>query len=333
MLRRVLLAVILAACSVGACAQPAPKSINELRTTQRDVTLKFENEIDGGPGFSASLYSYQSAGLKVHAMVARPNVSVPDGGFPVVIFNHGHHPEPPKYGITAEGKNHRPGDYYRSIPELFVARGYLVVVPDYRGHNDSEGFEFTKGMLESAYYTEDVLNLIAGLHDVEGINHEALFMMGHSMGGEVTFRTLLATDNIKAASMWSSVGGDIWDQSYYYSRYEEPAAPDSSETDKYVVTGLRTRIDELDGDFDYDSVEPHLHIEHLQTPVIIQHSVGDRGAAYKWSEKLAKELYVRGKRYEFWSVAGDKHLFSREDMEKASDRDVAFFRSVLQARE
>ena len=327
MFRKVLLAVILIAGSVVACATPAPKTIDELRATPRDVTLKLERDIAGGPGFRASLYSYRSAGLKVHAMIARPNVSVPDGGFPVVIFNHGHHPEPPKYGITAEGKNHRPGDYYRSIPELFVARGYLVVIPDYRGHNNSEGFEFTEGMLESAYYTEDVLNLIAGLHDIEGINHEALFMMGHSMGGEVTFRTLLATDKIKAASMWSSVGGDIWDQSYYYSRYSEPAAPDSSETDKVVVTHLRDRIAELDGDFDYDSVEPHLHIEHLQTPIIIQHSVGDRGAAYKWSEKLAKELYVRGKRYEFWSYPGSDHLFDAEAMELAVRRDDAFFRS------
>jgi dipeptidyl aminopeptidase/acylaminoacyl peptidase len=333
MFRRVLLAIILVAGSVGACAKPAPKSIDEMRAAPRDVSLKFERDFAGGPGFGASLYSYRSAGLKVHAMIAHPNVSVPDGGFPVVIFNHGHHPEPQKYGITAEGENHRPGDYYRSIPELFVARGYLVVVPDYRGHSNSEGLEFTEGMLGSSYYTEDVLNLIAGLQDIEGINHEALFMMGHSMGGEVTFRALLATDKIKAASMWSSVGGDIWDQSYYYSRYEEPAAPDSSETDKVVVTRLRGRIAELDGDFNYDSVEPYLHIENLQTPIIIQHSVGDRGAAYKWSEKLAKELYVRGKRYEFWSVAGDKHLFSREDMEKASDRDVAFFRSASQPRQ
>jgi dipeptidyl aminopeptidase/acylaminoacyl peptidase len=329
-IRKTIVFLFLVATSAGACATPPPISIDALRDADREVTLSEVGEIEGGVGYSAMLYQYVSAGLKVHAMVARPDVEAPEGGFPVVIFNHGHHPEPPKYGITAEGKNHRPGDYYRAIPDLFVARGFLVVVPDYRGHNNSEGIEYSEGMLESAYYTEDVLNLIAGLHDIEGINLKQLFMIGHSMGGEVTLRALLATDKIKAASMWSSVGGDIWDQSYYYSRYSVPDAPDSSETDKSVVTRLRGRIAELDGDFDYDSVEPHLHIEHLQTPVIIQHSVGDRGAAYKWSEKLAKELYVRGKRYEFWSVPGDKHLFSPEDMEKAADRDVAFFRSAIQ---
>lgn len=331
--RKSIVLLLLLATASTACANPPPISIDDLRDADREVRLTEVGDFEGGEGFSAILYQYVSAGMNVHAMVARPDVDAPEEGFPVVIFNHGHHPDPPKYGITAEGKNHRPGDYYRPIPELFVARGYLVVVPDFRGHNNSEGFEFTEGMLESAYYTEDVLNLIAGLHDIEEINHEQLFMMGHSVGGEVTLRALLATDKIKAASMWSSVGGDIWDQSYYYSRYSEPAAPDSSEIDKHVVTRLRDRIAELDGGFDYDSVEPHLNLEHLQTPIIIQHSVGDRGAAYKWSEELAKELYMRGKRYEFWSVPGDKHLFSPDDMQKAADRDVAFFQSVIQPRE
>lgn len=326
--KSVLLLFLVTTVSV-ACAKPPPHSINALRDADRKVSLNLVGEFEGGEGFSATLYQYLSAGLKLHAMVARPDLDAPEGGFPVVIFNHGHHPEPPKYGITADGKNHRPGDYYRRIPALFVARGFLVVVPDYRGHNNSEGFEFTEGMLESAYYTEDVLNLIAGLHDIDGINHEQLFMMGHSMGGEVTLRALLATNKIKAASMWSSVGGDIWDQSYYYSRYSDPAAPDSSEIDKHVVSRLRGRIADLDGDFDTESAEPLNFLSELKSPLIIHHSVGDRGAAYKWSEQLAKELYVRGKTYEFWSVPGDSHLFTAEDMEQAADRDVAFFQGAI----
>jgi len=329
MLQKYLIALTLIASSVAACAKPPPKSIDELRATERDVTLSFEKDIEGGPGFSALLYSYRSAGLKVHAMIARPDIVVPNGGFPVVIFNHGHHPEPAKYGISSEGRDHRPGDYYRRIPELFVAEGYLVVVPDYRGHNNSEGFEYTEGMLESAYYTEDVLNLIAGLPDINDIDHEQIFMMGHSMGGEVTLRTLLATDKIRGASMWSSVGGDIWDQSYYYSRYEDPIAPDSSETDKTVITRLRGRISDLDDEFNSESVEPLNYLENLETPLAIHHAAGDRGAAYKWSEQLAKELYMLGKDYKFWSYPGNHHLFSGEDMQLAVDRDTIYFQSLL----
>jgi len=327
-MRQLVFFILLCSIAAEAYAKPPPKTIAALRESKPDVSLKLVGPVDGGPGFSAALYQYVSAGLKVHALVARPLAPEPEEGWPVVIANHGHHPNPKKHGITRDGKDWRQGDYYRRIPELFVARGYLVVMPDYRGHGSSEGFEFTEGMLESAYYTEDVLNLLAGLPDIEGINPDELFMWGHSMGGEITLRTLLASQQIKAASMWSSVGGDIWDQSYYYSRFSDPTAPDSSETRKSVVTELRRNIADLDSPFDSDLVEPYLYLADLNTPIIIHHAVADSEVAYKWSQQLAKELFVLGKTYEFWSVPGDAHLFDDKQMEVAADRDVAFFQSV-----
>ncbi len=328
-MRYTLVLVLLALVSATACAKTAPKSIDELRAEERNVSLVLVGEIDGGPGFDAFLYSYKSAGLKIHAMVAMPHTLKPENGYPVLVANHGHHPEPLKYGITADGKDWRPGDYYRRIPELFAAQGFMVVMPDYRGHNNSEGYEFTEGMLESSYYTEDVLNLLAGLDSLDGSDLDNIFMWGHSMGGEVTLRSLLATDRVKGASMWSSVGGDIWDQSYYYSRYEDPTAFDSSETPKSVIERLRGRIAALDSAFDSRSSEPLLHLDHIETPLIIQHAVGDRGAAYKWSEQLAKELYMRGKTYEFFTYPGSDHLFAGEMMEQAAERDVQFFLSLM----
>lgn len=316
-------AIVVAATVSTACAKPPPRTIEELRGAERDVTLEFVREIPGGPGFSAELYRYESAGLRVHAMVARPDRKPPAGGWPVVIANHGHHPNPPEYGITAEGRDHRPGDYYRRIPALYVARGYLVVMPDFRGHNNSEGLEFTEGMLEAAYYAEDVVNLVAGIDGIDGINPEMLFMWGHSMGGGVTLRSLLVTRRIRAASLWSSVGGDLWDQAYNYSRYEDPAAPDNSETEKPVISSLKRDIDALDGDYVPDN--PRTMLGELDVPLIIQHSINDRSTAWRWSEALARNLYLAGKAYEFWTFPGDDHLFQGDDMELAADRDAAFF--------
>jgi len=120
------------------------------------------------PSFSAYLVSYQSSGLKVYAMVAVPNTSKPKAGYPVLIANHGFVATPEKYGITAEGIDSRPGDYYRDVPEIYAREGFLVVMPDYRGHNISEGF--TTGYLATNYYTLDVLALLSalsGLDDAE----------------------------------------------------------------------------------------------------------------------------------------------------------------------
>jgi len=49
----------------------------------------------------------------------------------------------------------RPGDYYRALPITFARKGFLVVVPDFRGHNDSQGLEYAHGLLESNWYSRD----------------------------------------------------------------------------------------------------------------------------------------------------------------------------------
>ncbi len=294
-----------------------------------ETALTVLRPLDDGPNFSAHLVAYESGGLELRALVAVPHAEPPAEGYPVLVANHGHHPDPPQYGISADGRDARPGDYYRSIPALYAGHGFIVVMPDYRGHNDSEGAEFTDGMLESAYYTEDVVALLAGLADIGEADLGNVFMWGHSMGGEVTLRALLVSTRVRGASLWSSVGGDIWDQAYYYSRYEDAHAPDGSDVPKRVIEELREDIAQFEPDFDMDSVEPLLYLDHLRTPLIIHHAVGDRGAAYKWSERLAKELYLRSLPYEFYTYAGSAHFFDAATRAQAVERDVAFFRSLM----
>ena len=167
--------------------------------------LKYERALDDGPSFSAYLVSYESSGLKLHAMVAVPSASMPADGFPVIVANHGYVPDPTRYGITAEGIDSRPGDYYRSVPELYASRGFLVVLPDYRGHNSSEGLGFTGSAQSVDYYAEDVIALLELLEQVESVNLDRIFMWSHSMGGGVSMRALLATDLVRGASFWATM--------------------------------------------------------------------------------------------------------------------------------
>ena len=328
-MRVIWLLFILAAPGV-ACSKPAPMSIEQLRETDFAASLTVERVLEDGPGFSAYLVSYRSSGLKVHALVAVPDSEKPSRGYPVLIANHGHHPDPPNYGITADGVDSRPGDYYRDIPALFTAHGFMVVMPDYRGHSDSEGFEFTDGLLEASYYAEDVMALLSAIDDLEFADTANVFMWAHSMGSDVSMRVLVATDRIRGASLWSSVGGEIWDQAYYYARYTEPTASDSSGTAKESFDKLRSDIGALEGEYDWRTREPLNYLDDMRTPVILHHAIGDRGAAYKWSERLAKEFYLRGIAYEFHSYEGSAHLFDPGDRAIAASRDVEFFRALMQ---
>lgn len=315
--------------SAQTASRPAPLSIEALRAGTVKASLRYVRELDSGPSYTAYLVSYRSAGLLVYAMVAVPKAAPPPRGYPVLVANHGNHPDPPKYGMTANGVDSRPGDYYRPVPELYTKRGFLVVLPDYRGHNASEGVEFTRGFLASGYFTEDVVALLSGLGDIQHADTAHVFMWGHSLGGEVTLRLLLATDSVKGASLWSTVGGDIWDQAYYYSRSRNRDAPDSSTVEKASISDLKQQISGLGSPYDWTAREPLRHLRYLRTPIVMHHSIGDVGAKFEWSEHLARELYMAGLPYLFYTYPGRDHFFPAELREQAADRDVEFFRSLI----
>ena len=189
---------------------PPPMTVDELRNAEFNVVLERERDLDAGAGFTAYLVSYEHNDLKLYAMVAVPVDEPPEAGFPVVIANHGYVPDPRTYGITSDGIDSRPGDYYRSVPALFASRGFLTVIPDYRGHNSSEGFEFIDPQDESSvgYYAEDVVVLMSALDQLDAADTNNVFMWSHSMGGPVSMRALLATDLVRASSFWSTMNVD-----------------------------------------------------------------------------------------------------------------------------
>ena len=321
--------ILLLAVPAAATALPAPLSIDALRATGFSADLQYVRPLDGGPGYTAYLVSYPSSGLTVFAMVAVPVGERPEAGFPVVVANHGFHPDPPRYGVTADGVDSRPGDYYRSIPELYAQHGFLVIMPDYRGHNVSEGLAYTDGFLASGYYSEDVIALLSGLEDIEEADVGNVFMWGHSLGAEVSLRALLATDAVRGAALWSGVGAEIWDQAYYYERYEDPLAYDGSDVENQRIEKLRRDIAGLDEPYDWRTREPLRYLNYLQAPIVIHHAVGDTGAPYHWSERLARELYLLGHTYRFYSYPGTDHFFQDAALREAVQRDAEYFRSLI----
>lgn len=274
------LIVLLAIVSAAACTRSAPQDLDELRQRQFFASLYVERTLAGGDSYEAYLVSYLSAGLKVHAMIAQPKQAPPAGGYPILIANHGTVPDPAQYGIGADGVDARPGDYYRNVPEVFTSRGFLVVMPDYRGHNNSEGLEYTKGEDATAWYAEDVLALIAALPEIEDANSDEVYMWGHSLGAEVSLRVLLVTDVVDAASLWST-------------------------------TDVSALFEELD---------------HLSTPVILQHSARDRTAPAANSRLLATALRERNHPHEYHTYPGDEHFFTGTTRTRVVERDVAFLR-------
>lgn len=311
-----------------------PLSIDELGTLVRGPTsLQRVADIDGGEGFSAYLVAYRQAGLLLHALVAVPQAAPPERGYPVLVAAHGFHPDPPRYGITPEGRDWRPGNYYRPVPAAYAAAGFLVVMPDYRGHNRSQGREYTRRAWAHWYYAEDVAALLGGLTSIARADTQNLFLWGHSMGGEVALITLLAAEQrVRGASLWSTAAGPIWERAFLAARKADPLAFDSDQVTKPALDLLEQELAALGPNPDAALLTPASQLARLRAPVIIHHAIGDQSTDPLGSARLAAELRRLRKPYAFHSYPGTNHFFVGAEFDTAVARDVAFFRSLMASK-
>lgn len=309
----------------------APISIEGLQQRTYSSEVFFEKNLEDTAKYKSKLISYTSDSLKIYALVTLPKSQKPKNGFPVVLFGHGFHPTPKKYGVSAKtGLDWRPGDYYRGLPEVFAENGYVVITPDYRGHNVSEGFEFTKtSYLASSYYAIDVLNLLSALRGLKYCNAESLFYVGHSMGGDVGLKVLLATNQIKAASLWSGVSASVMEQVLYYGKLaDNKNNKTTSLSIKEYSAALKDAIGDLSFEYQVASGDAIEHIEEINTPIILHHARRETSVPYQWSESLAIKLFQHHKEFELHAYDSKNHLLKNENRKRAVQRDIAFFNKI-----
>jgi pimeloyl-ACP methyl ester carboxylesterase len=308
-----------------------PLSNSGLQELANSTPVEFitEYERPAIDGIQQRVVSFSVDGLHQFALILEPTGAAPASGWPVLLMNHGHHPNPAQYGRVASGKTDRPGDYYRALPMAFARQGFMVVVPDFRGHNDSEGSEFASGPLESNWYARDSIVAFCAIDSLPRASRTDRYMWGHSMGGAVTLRALIALKNkVKGASIWASTTTDSLKGALYYSLMSAGLS-DSLSAEKPALNRLMTDINALPFEFKPRQGDASHFIDELETPLNIHHSVLDlKSTPYFWSVELAGQLYTSNKPYHFYSYAGDKHLFDGSNLAQAIQRDVLFFKSL-----
>lgn len=329
---QVLFCLLFVAIAPCMAQEPVPLSIDGLRELAASATAHFERVSENPPigDIHSATVSFVADGLREFALVLTPAGTPPADGWPVLLMNHGHHPEPKNYARIEDGSTDRPGNYYRTLPPAYAAAGFMVVVPDFRGHNDSEGSSYTGSMLEATWYARDSVTAFKALPSLANADTSRVFTWGHSMGGEVALRMVLALGGqIRAASLWSTVAGDLWEQTVHYSFTDTGVAVSSSEP-VAAVAKLAADIAALPFPYSPEQGDPTLYLDELQAPLILHHAVGDLwGTPYGWSVDIVTGLIKNGKTYEFFSYPGNDHLLKDEQQRQAIERDVQFFRRFL----
>lgn len=307
--------------TVTASATPSPTPLHPLsieRMRQQaypgsDITL--EETLEPGANYDRYIASYLSEGNKIYALLTVPRGDAPDSGWPVIIFNHGYIP-PEQYRTT---------ERYVAYVDGFARNGYIVFRSDYRGHGSSEGE--ASGGYGSPAYTIDVLNAVTAMKNYPAADPGRIGMWGHSMGGHITLRSMVVSDDIKAGVIWAGVVASYPD---LIERWRRPSndifpTPDpNSRRGRWRRELFETHGSPEENPEFWASISPTSFLNDLSGPIQLHHGTADDSVPVEFSETLAAQMEEAGLPVELHIYEGDNHNLS-VNFNTAMQRSLEFF--------
>jgi len=277
--------------------------------------MVFEQTLEDGANYDRYIVSYLSEGNKIYALLTVPYGDPPDTGWPVIIFNHGYIP-PEAYRTT---------ERYVNYVDVLARNGYIIFRSDYRGHGNSAGV--AQNSYQSPAYTVDILNAISTIKRYELADPNRIGMWGHSMGGNITLRAMVISDEIKAGVIWGGVVVSYPDmfELWWGSDNRHISTPDpKSRRDAWQQEWFDVYGDFEDNPEFWASISPNSYLEDLSGPLQLHHGTNDASVPYELSEILYDEVRAVGLPVELYLYEGDDHNLTNYFW-TAMQRSVEFF--------
>lgn len=266
----------------------------------RGRNFKIRKVLETNSAYQKFLISYESDGLTLTGVMNVPFGPVAEGGFPVLILNH---------GLI------RPSIYYsgrgsKREQDFFARRGYATLHPDYRGYagsgsNPTAHHDFYVG------YTRDVLGLIDALKRQEQkiMDLGRIGMWGHSLGGGIAARVAVLSPDIRAYVLFAPISADAEDNFYELTAKEVKRL--------YQIYGPA-------GAEVYKKMSPLEYFADVRAPVQMHHGIADKDVPVSFSKKMFEALAKLDKKAELFTYPGEGHEFAGA-WTLAAERSVQFF--------
>ncbi len=293
-------------------------TIPYLRSREYKSTLGELTKYSDHASYTAYLTSYNSDGLKINGMLTIPKGEALSGGHPAIVFVHGYI-APSIYQTTTR---------YNDYVDYLARSGFVVFKIDLRGHGESQGE--AGGAYYSSDYIIDTLNAYSALQTVDFIDPGKIGLWGHSMAGNVTFRSFIAKTDIPAVVIWAGAGytySDLLDYRLMDTSYRAPQQ--STERAR-----KRQLLREAYGDFNPESifwkqVAPTNYLNGVRGAISLQHAVDDSVVSIEYSRNLKKILDSSTISNELNEYQSGGHNLSGRSFTQAMQKTVEFFKKNL----
>lgn len=293
-------------------------TIHYLRQRTYTSNLGELQKVSENQDYTSYLTSYDSDGLKINGLLTQPKGQTPAGGWPAIVFLHGYIP-PQEYQTTVN---------YNSYVDYLARNGFVVFKIDLRGHGSSEGEP--SGAYYSGDYIIDTLNSYAALQSSDFVDRNAIGLWGHSMAGNVVFRSFAAKPDIPAVVIWAGAVYtyiDFQEYSIEDGSYQPP--PAGSERAR-----KRKLLFDTYGQFDPESefwkqVVPTNYLSDLKGAVSLNHAVDDNVVSIEYSRNLMRLLDTTSIPHELHEYPSGGHNLTGFTFTETMNRSVEFLDKYL----
>ena len=291
-----------------------PLQIDAMRAREypgSDIVI--EATLDSGSNYSRYYVSYLSEGLKIYALMTVPDGQKPATGWPSIIFNHGYIP-PDVYRTT---------ERYIAYVDQIASSGYIVFKSDYRGHDRSEGA--AGGVYTGPNYSIDVLNAVASMKRQPDADPNRIGMWGHSMGGYITLRSMVVSQDIRVGVIWAGVVAPYPD---LFTRWNSGARSTAPSPGSWVHSLQQTYGSVEHNPQFWNSISANAYVGDLNRPIQLHHGTADHDVPWEFSQILYDEMLEASQVAEFYTYEGDNHNISNY-FSLAMQRTIEFFDRYL----
>jgi dipeptidyl aminopeptidase/acylaminoacyl peptidase len=266
--------------------------------------IEVTGELGGTESFTSYSIRYPSDGLNIYGFVNVPNGS---GPYPVLISIHGY----------ARADRYDAFNVSLDSADALAENAFIVIHPALRNYPPSDSGDniLRVGM------TVDVLNLIALVEAQAGqpgalapADPHRIGLWGMSMGGSIALRVLTIHPDIKAAVLYSPMGGD--EERNSRQLYEVTRDP-QFQKDLEVPPGMNDRI------------SPAYYYHLIKAPVQLHHGTGDTTAPISWAVETCEFLEAAGVSVQCVYHQGVEHVFGGESHRRMFEQALEFYRNHL----
>jgi dipeptidyl aminopeptidase/acylaminoacyl peptidase len=284
-----------------------PSLFDEGDSVDEKTTLILGGELTRNDTYSTHSATYDSGGLTISAVVTLPTT---DGPHPGVVLVHG----------LVDPQTYTSGSQLTREQDYLTRAGYVVLNTDLRNHaySDADTSPITDLYMGASL---DVINAVQSLKgaDLPMLDNASVGVLGHSMGGLLTFNTIVSRPHlVEAAVAFAPASGDIKQNIERFFGVE---------SDIYDSIATAHGTPAQNPTF-WRDVSPLTFADRVETPLLIVHGTADAVTPFAWTVATIAAWEDAGNDVELVTLPHEGHIFGTRWIE-AMDAASAFLAEEL----